>query len=110
MRIAVLADIHGNLPALEAVLAEVDRAGVDAVVLNGDLATGPMPAETLDRLAALGDRAVWVRGNADRELVEAYDKGRADPDLPDIARIPTEYCASVMEKRTGICWRTCRQR
>lgn len=99
MRIAVLADIHGNLPALEAVLAEVDRAGVDAVVLNGDLATGPMPAETLDRLAALGDRAVWVRGNADRELVEAYDKGRADPDLPDIARIPTEYCASVMEKR-----------
>jgi putative phosphoesterase len=99
MRVAVLADIHGNLPALDAVLADVTAAGVDAIVLNGDLATGPMPAETVDRLAGLGDIAVWVRGNADRELVTAYDEGRADPDLPDVARIPTEYCASVIERR-----------
>src|SRR4051812_27964489 len=56
MRVAVLADIHGNLPALEAVLAEVEAAGVDAVVINGDMTFGPMPAETLDRLAELGDR------------------------------------------------------
>src|SRR5437879_4549054 len=73
MRVAVLADVHGNLPALEAVLSEVTATGVDAIVLNGDLATGPMPAETLDRLAELGDLAIWVRGNADRELVTAYD-------------------------------------
>jgi putative phosphoesterase len=99
MRVAVLADIHGNLPALDAVLAEVRTAGVDAIVLNGDLATGPMPAETVDRLAGLGDTAIWVRGNADREVVTAYDEGRADPDLPDVARIPTEYCASVLERR-----------
>jgi predicted phosphodiesterase len=98
MRVAVLADVHGNLPALEAVLADVDAAGVDAVVLNGDLATGPMPAETLDLLAALGDRAVWVRGNADRELVDAYD-GRLDPDLPDIVRVPTEYGATRLAAR-----------
>lgn len=70
-RIAVLADIHGNLPALEAVLAETDDA--DAIVLNGDIADGPMPAETLDRLAALGERAIWVGGNGDRWLAEAYD-------------------------------------
>jgi predicted phosphodiesterase len=41
MRVAVLADIHGNLPALEAVLRDVEAAGVDAVVLDGDLADGP---------------------------------------------------------------------
>jgi predicted phosphodiesterase len=98
MRIAVLADVHGNLPALEAVLADVDAAGVDAVVLNGDLATGPMAAETLDLLAALGDRAVWVRGNADRELADAYD-GRLDPELPDMVRLPTEYCATRLAAR-----------
>ena len=49
MRVAVLADIHGNLPALDAVLNEIHAAAVDAIVLNGDIATGPMPDETLDR-------------------------------------------------------------
>ncbi|HTT52557.1 MAG TPA: metallophosphoesterase family protein [Streptosporangiaceae bacterium] len=73
MRVAVLADIHGNLPALDAVLRDVEAAGVDAVVLDGDLADGPMPGPTLDRLAGLGDRAVWVRGNSDRSLAEAFD-------------------------------------
>ncbi|RKT86513.1 phosphoesterase, MJ0936 family [Saccharopolyspora antimicrobica] len=93
MRVAVLADVHGNLPALEAVLRDVDAAGADAVVLNGDHASGPMPAETLDRLAELGDRAIWVRGNADRELVSAYD-GSSDGDLP-----ATEYCASRLSRQ-----------
>lgn len=92
MRVAVLADIHGNLPALDAVLEDVSAAGVDAVVLNGDIATGPMPAETLDRLADLGDRAIRVHGNAERELVAAFD-GALDPSLPDETRLPTEYCA-----------------
>ncbi len=73
MRIAVLADVHGNLPALEAVLAEVDRIGVDRIVLLGDIAGGPMPAQTLDVLASLGDRAVWVHGNGERELVAGFD-------------------------------------
>jgi predicted phosphodiesterase len=77
------------------VLADVDAAGVDAIVLNGDLATGPMPAQTLDRLAGLGERAIWVRGNADRELGEAYD-GRLDPNLPDVVRVPTEYGAAQL--------------
>ncbi|MGO8961627.1 MAG: metallophosphoesterase family protein [Streptosporangiaceae bacterium] len=74
-RVAVLADIHGNLPALDAVLAEVEVAGADAVVLLGDIALGPMPAQTLDRLAELGDRAVWVHGNCERELITAFDGG-----------------------------------
>jgi predicted phosphodiesterase len=75
MRVAVLADIHANLPALEAVLDEPDVASADAVVLLGDIALGPMPAETLDRLATLGDRAVWVHGNCEREMVTAFDGG-----------------------------------
>jgi putative phosphoesterase len=66
MLIAALADVHGNLPALTAVLAEVDGVGVDAIVVAGDIASGPMPVETLDALRARG--ALFVRGNADRVL------------------------------------------
>ncbi|HEV7973296.1 metallophosphoesterase family protein [Amycolatopsis sp.] len=80
-RVAVLSDIHGVLPALEAVLAEPDVASADRIVLTGDLAAGPLPAQTLDRLAELGDRAVWVRGNADRELVQLARGG--DTKIPD---------------------------
>src|SRR3954452_7333086 len=78
VRVAVLADIHGNLPALEAVLAEADVAAADRVVLLGDCALGPMPGESLDLLASLGERAVWVHGNCEREIVAAYD-GEAVP-------------------------------
>ena len=102
MRIAVLADIHGNLPALDAVLDDIDAAGV--IVLNGDIATGPMPAETLDTLAELGEEAIWMRGNAGRELVAAYD-GRLNPDLPDPARPPTEYCASRLDPTSELARR-----
>jgi putative phosphoesterase len=70
-RIAVLSDIHGVLPALEAVLAEPDVRDADLIVLTGDLAAGPQPVETIDLLSSLGERAVWVRGNADRELAAA---------------------------------------
>lgn len=85
MRIAVLSDIHGVLPALEAVLAEPDVWAADRIVLAGDLAAGPQPVETLDALSALGERAVWVRGNADRELVELSRGGAGaipDPIAP----------------------------
>jgi putative phosphoesterase len=78
MRVAVLANIHSNLPALEAVLAEIDRLAVDRIVLNGDIAAGPLPGETLDRLAELGERAIWVHGNGERGLVAGFDH-TADP-------------------------------
>jgi putative phosphoesterase len=71
-RVVVLADIHGNLPALEAVLREVERKKPDLVVVCGDVASGPMPVETIDMLRQL-PRARFVRGNADRGLIEAYD-------------------------------------
>jgi predicted phosphodiesterase len=81
VRIAVLSDIHGVLPALEAVLAEPAVRSADRIVITGDHAAGPMPVETLDAMAALGDRAVWVRGNADRELVQLRDGGETN--IPD---------------------------
>jgi len=67
VRVAALADVHGNLPALEAVLAEVERERVDLVVCCGDVA-GPLGHECLDRLRSLGERARFVRGNADEDF------------------------------------------
>lgn len=60
--VAVLSDVHGVLPVLEAVLAEPDVAAADLVVVTGDHAAGPQPVQVLDRLLALGDRALLVRG------------------------------------------------
>lgn len=73
MSVAVLCDIHGNLPALDAVLAELRRDEPDAVVLGGDVAAGPQPLEVLTRLHALPWPVHCVRGNADRALVMSYD-------------------------------------
>jgi predicted phosphodiesterase len=75
VRVAALYDIHGNLPALEAVLADVERAGVDEIVWGGDVAAGPMPVATLARMRVLGGRC--VSGNADRQMVEDFDAGGA---------------------------------
>ena len=83
MRVAAFYDIHGNLPALEAVLAEVDA---DLIVVGGDLAAGPWPAETMERLRSLGDRARFIRGNADREVGAREEKGLAPPHLMEFVR------------------------
>ncbi|MGW6744134.1 metallophosphoesterase family protein [Streptomyces sp. NPDC055025] len=80
-RTAVLSDIHGVLPALDAVLAEPDVRAAERIVVTGDIAAGPQPVEVLDRLAELGERAVLIGGNADRELVEER-RGRP-PAIPD---------------------------
>lgn len=79
--IAVLSDIHGVLPALDAVLAEPAVRSAERIVLTGDIAAGPQPVEVLERLLGLGDRVVWVRGNADRELVQLARGERSD--VPD---------------------------
>jgi len=79
--VAVLSDIHGVAPALDAVLAEPDVSAAERLVLTGDIAAGPMPVETLDILSSLGDRVVWVRGNADRELVTLSRGGQTS--IPD---------------------------
>ena len=70
MRVAALYDVHGNLPALEAVLDDVALEAPDIVLVGGDVSAGAFPAECLELLRGLGDRAVWIRGNADRELAD----------------------------------------
>ncbi|GAA1849077.1 metallophosphoesterase family protein [Microlunatus capsulatus] len=75
--VAVLSDVHGVLPVLDAVLAEPDVRAADRVVVTGDHAAGPMPVEVLDRLTGLGSRVLLVRGNADRELVALARGGTA---------------------------------
>ncbi len=68
MRIAAVSDIHGNLPALEAVLAEIARLGVDVVVNLGDIVSGPLwPRETAQRLMALD--LPTIAGNHERQLL-----------------------------------------
>jgi predicted phosphodiesterase len=73
VRVAALYDVHGNVPALDAVLADVDRAGVDAIVWGGDVAFGPLPVQTIARMRERGGR--YVMGNCDREMVRDFDAG-----------------------------------
>jgi predicted phosphodiesterase len=65
VRVAALYDIHGNLPALEAVLGEVRSAGVDRVVVGGDVVPGPMPSETLRLLLGLELPVDFLYGNGE---------------------------------------------
>ena len=66
MRVAALYDVHANVPALEAVLADVERERVDTIVFGGDLTWGPEPSEALTIVRSL-PHARFVRGNCDRE-------------------------------------------
>ncbi|MBW8487272.1 metallophosphoesterase family protein [Actinomadura parmotrematis] len=75
-RVAVLADVHANVPAFEAVLAEPDVRSADLVVLCGDLTWGPEPERAHELIAGLGGRALCVRGNADRCVTEIRAGGR----------------------------------
>jgi putative phosphoesterase len=69
MQVAALYDIHGNLPAFDAVLRDVRAAGVDQVVIGGDVLPGPMPRESLARLRALDIPVQFIHGNGDREVI-----------------------------------------
>jgi putative phosphoesterase len=68
-RVAALYDIHGNLPALEAVLHDVRQAGAEQVVVGGDVVPGPMPRETLACLLDLDLPVQFIHGNGDREVL-----------------------------------------
>jgi len=82
MRVAALYDIHGNLPALEAVLGQVRRTAVDRVVIGGDVLPGPMPRETIARLLELDLPVQFIRGNGDR-VVAAQRAGVEPAEVPE---------------------------
>lgn len=84
--VAVLSDVHGVLPLLDAVLSEPEVAAADLVVVCGDHAAGPQPVAVVDRLRALGDRARLLRGNADRELAALSRGEQIDVGDDEISR------------------------
>lgn len=92
MRIAALYDIHGNLPALEAVLHQLAHTKIDQVVIGGDVLAGPMPCETLACLLNLPIPVCFIQGNADREVLAQATGG--DPGaLPEDIRASVEWVA-----------------
>ena len=103
MKIAALYDIHGNLPALEAALADVEQAGVDCLVIGGDVVAGPLPNETIDRLQALDLPIHYIHGNAESELLRCLaglEPGGLSPYADDEARwvaqtLTTEHRAFI---------------
>src|SRR5215207_6358395 len=95
MRVAVLSDVHGNVEALRAVLADVRAAGVDRVVVCGDLTWGPEPAAVARMVRDLPG-AVFVRGNADRAVLELAGGSRQAESARDgwmIERHPPDVVA-----------------
>lgn len=83
-RYAVLADVHGNMPALEAVLADMRQHRVDGIVVAGDLTCGPHQIETTDLLRSLGSQ--MIQGNGENNLVRD-DTGHA----PDYWRTSRQW-------------------
>jgi diadenosine tetraphosphatase ApaH/serine/threonine PP2A family protein phosphatase len=89
--LAVLYDIHGNLPALQAVLAEVEVMRVDRFLLGGDYGTpSPAPHETLARLREL-PAATWIRGNGERWL-------REPPEIPEVILVYEEFEGALSDE------------
>jgi putative phosphoesterase len=100
VRVAALYDVHGNLPALEAVLAEAAEA--DVIVAGGDVVGGAFPGETIERLRAEGDRVRWLRGNAERELVEVLPPREAGPPPGERERLLAALTAEQVEFLYGL--------
>jgi predicted phosphodiesterase len=96
MRIAVLADVHGNLPALRAVLAELDREPVETIVVGGDVVAGPLVRESLDLLAARPGPVRWISGNGEREALAAYAGEPVADDAPGRA---ASWSARALDRR-----------
>jgi predicted phosphodiesterase len=90
MRVAAIYDIHGNLPALEAVLEAIRLAGVDHIVVGGDVVPGPMPCETLTTLLGLDIPVQFIQGNGEVAVIAQMTGG-------DIGKLPEQA-------REAICW------
>jgi putative phosphoesterase len=104
MSTVALADIHGNVHALDAVLADPRLAVAEQIVVLGDVVAGTFPAETFDRLVALGDRVRILRGNADRIVLEEdgqesrWVRARLGPDrLSAVRAWPTSFAIDVKD-------------
>ena len=95
VRIAALYDVHGNLPALEAVLAEVAANSVDRIVVGGDVVAGPLPREVLSLIRDFGADRFWVRGNGDREPSRWVSDQLNANELRFLRELPTSVSLDV---------------
>jgi predicted phosphodiesterase len=95
MRIAALYDIHGNLPALEAVLDDVRSARVDEIIIGGDVLPGPMPGESLAMLFDLDTHTRFLMGNGDRETL-AQRNGVESSAIPAAFRETIRWVAAQL--------------
>ncbi len=95
MRVAALYDIHGNLPALEAALADVQASGVNRIVVGGDVVPGPMPRECLDLLLGLDVPTSIIQGNGDRAVLECLT-GRDFGHVPERAHEVIRWTAKEL--------------
>jgi len=94
-RVAALYDIHGNLPALEAVLEEVRRVGVDVIVVGGDVVPGPQPRECLDALLGLPTRTEFIHGNGESAVLATLG-GRPLDQVPEAFRGAIHWSAEQL--------------
>jgi predicted phosphodiesterase len=97
MRVAAIYDIHGNLPALEAVLHDARSEGVTHVVVGGDAVLGPMPRETLDCLLDLDIPIQFIEGNCDRYVLAEMRGTPTDP-LPEQIRENIRWVAQQLDR------------
>ncbi|PYX13000.1 MAG: phosphoesterase [Acidobacteria bacterium] len=111
MRVAAIYDIHANLPALEAVLQDIRQAGVDQVVVGGDVLPGPMPNETMACLLNLDVPMQFIQGNGDR-VVLAQMRGTESSEVPEQFREGVRWVAGQLHpehERLLAGWpKTCR--
>jgi predicted phosphodiesterase len=91
VNVLALYDIHGNLDALEAVLADERARDHDAVLVGGDAVPGAFARGTLERLAALSAPVFWIRGNGEREVSAARDEDAASDDMARLTAALTAH-------------------
>ena len=95
-RVAVVSDVHANVAALTAVLADIEAADVELIVSCGDLTWGSYPDETIAAMRGLGDRALFVRGNGERAVLEISDERRR-AGSPRESWVPAQHSASSLK-------------
>jgi predicted phosphodiesterase len=95
MRVAAIYDIHGNLPALEAVLQEIRKAEVDHVVVGGDVVPGPMPRATLACLLGLRTPVQFIHGNGEVAVLEQM-AGKEPAAIPEQYRPVVRWTAQQL--------------
>src|SRR4030095_16803709 len=98
MRIAAIYDIHGNLPALEAVLQEIRQAEVEQIVVGGDVLPGPMPREAIACLLDLDIPVQFIQGNGDREVL-AWSRGEESAIIPEPYREAMRWVARQLRPK-----------